>query len=79
MRNFKQIVWTDEFYPETSEPVLVCLLGTSNVYYRVACWGGNAWRYVNNGNEIPREKVAAWAYIPQCAFVYPMMEVNDND
>lgn len=78
MRNFKTLVWTDEFKPETSDPVLACIKIRSNIYYRIVCWGGNSWRYLNTGTELEQRTVKAWAYIPRCAFVYPETEGLDD-
>lgn len=76
MMNFKQLVWTDEGKPATSEPVLVSLVIGGNVTYRVLCWSDNAWRHTPNGLELAECSVfiKAWAYIPRCAFVYPNPE-----
>ncbi len=77
MRNFKQLVWEDEGKPLEGETVLVCFRDTTGALdYCLARWEAGEW--LEHRECVTIKNVEAWAYIPQCAFIYPYRRLNNE-
>lgn len=78
MRNFKQLVWEDEGVPVEGETLLVVYRDPINgaLIYNCAVYENGCW--FRTDREDIYTQIEAWAYIPQCAYIYPYRRLGDE-